>query len=108
MNADENRLDDAELEGLIGSTDPLIQRLAQEVKRLRDGIRVHQSQTGHSLCWLNDIELWKLLDANAGYPHETLPVREEFMENCKRFYASRLQGTPWQDPPVRKTVIDEH
>lgn len=107
MNSVENLPDDAELEALLGSEDPLISRLAAEIKRLRDGIRLHQSQTGHSLCWLNDIELWRLLDADAGYPHETLPVREEFMENCRRFYASRLQGTPWEDPPVENTVVDK-
>lgn len=107
MNAVEGIPDDTDVEALLGSADPQVSRLAREVQRLRAGIRLHQSQTGHSVCWLNDIELWKLLDADAGYPHETLPVREEFMDNCKRFYASRLEGTCWQDPPVEKTLADQ-
>jgi hypothetical protein len=107
MSPVESMPDDSEIEELLGSNDQLVCRLAREVQRLRAGIRAHQSQTGHSLCWLNDIELWKLLDADAEYPHTTLPVRDEFMENCKRYYASRLDGTPWQDPPVKNTLVDE-
>jgi hypothetical protein len=107
VNPVENIPDDSEVDEWLDSRDPLVRRLAQEVRRLRDGIRQHRSQTGHSLCWLNDLELWRLLDTDAAYPHASLPVREEFLENCKRYYASRLEGTPWQDPPVKNTLVDK-
>ena len=106
-------LSDSEITEYCSSTESLVARLAQEVHRLRQDIRDHRSQTGHSLCWLNDVALWQLLDENAGYPHDTLPVQEEFMANCQRFYRSRLEGTPWSDPPVKQTITganpaDEH
>ncbi len=107
MTSMETIPDDKDIEACCSHSDPVVRRLALEVKRLRMGIRNHQAQTGHSLCWLNDVELWKLLDKNAAYPHETLPVRDEFLANCKKFYVSRLEGTAWQDPPVGKTVVDK-
>ena len=95
---------DSEINKCGSSRELLVARLAQEVLRLRQGIRHHRSQTGHSLCWLNDVALWQLLDENAGYPHDTLPVQEEFVANCQRFYRSRLEGTPWVDPPVKHAI----
>ncbi|MET1027958.1 MAG: hypothetical protein ABWY00_12375 [Dongiaceae bacterium] len=80
--------------------------LAAEVTRLRDGIRAHMQATGHELCWINDLTLWQLIDPEAGYPHRTLPVREEFLGQCARFYESRLKGTPYEEPEPRRTVTD--
>jgi len=78
--------------------------LAGEVLRLRGAIRTHQEKTGHELCWLNDVELWNSVSPDARYPHFTLPVREEFLSECARFYASRLTGTPYENPKPQRTI----
>lgn len=98
---------DVSIEDLLTHEDKLVSGLAREVKTLRDGIRHHRAQTGHSLCWINDVELWKLIEDDPQYPHDTLPVREEFLANCRAFYESRLHNTSWENPPVRKTVKDD-
>ena len=100
-------IDDAEVAEYSSSDVPVISRLAKEVQRLREGIRDHRSQTGHSLCWLNDVALWRLVDDKPTYPHDTLPVREEFLANCQRYYQSRLEGTPWGDPAVAHTITGD-
>jgi len=97
-------LTDAEIDRLCGSSDATIIALAAEVKRLRSGIREHQHQTGHSLCWLNDLDLWRLLDATAEYPHATLPVRDEFFGQCRRYYESRLTGVEYEEPVPNTTI----
>ena len=99
-------IDDSTLAVYCSSGTPVIALLAREVQRLRNGIREHRAATGHALCWLNDVALWGLLDEQPTYPHETLPVREEFLANCQRYYQSRLDGTPWCDPAVEHTLID--
>jgi hypothetical protein len=100
-------LDDTRVAAYCSSEAPVIACLAREVRRLRDGIREHRSQTGHALCWLNDVALWRLLEDEPAYPHETLPVREEFLANCRRYYQSRLDGMPWADPAVEHTITGD-
>jgi len=97
-------LTDAAIDGLCGSSDPTILALAAEVRRLRSGIREHQGQTGHHLCWLNDLDLWRLLDPQADYPHATLPVGEEFFGQCRKYYESRLTGVEYEEPQPNVTV----
>ena len=81
-----------------------IKELKAEVLRLRKAIQKHRDATGHELCWLNDVELWKVLDGDAGYPHDTLPVREEFLRQCARFHESRLKGTAYKEPKAKEKV----
>lgn len=108
LDSEKNSISDEDIENYRSSDkDPLIAAFANEVHRLRQGIRKHQSQTGHSLCWLNDVALWQLIDENAEYPHDTLPVRDEFLTNCRRYYQSRLDGTPWVEPKVVRKITDE-
>lgn len=98
-------LSDSELQKIAAdSADNNTQALAVEILRLRAGIREHQEASGHALCWLNDVALWKLLDENATYPHDTLPVREEFLNQCQRYHASRLENTPYAEPAVKQAV----
>jgi hypothetical protein len=98
------QLSDAAIDELCGRSDPTILALAAEVKRLRSGIREHQRQTGHALCWLNDLDLWRLLDPQADYPHATLPVREEFFGQCRTYYESRLTGVEYEEPQPNTTI----
>lgn len=93
------------LQSYAMSGDQVVSTLAKEVLRLKQGIEDHRSNTGHGLCWLNDLELWKLLDSEAPYPHETIPMKEEFFTQCQRFYESRLTGTPYQEPQPKQTIV---
>jgi hypothetical protein len=97
-------LSDEALTALIESGEPTVQALAAELQRLRRGIRDHRSKTGHQLCWLNDRELWALVDPVAEFPHGSLPVREEFLAQCARYYQSRLTGSDYEEPEPRETL----
>ena len=92
------------LNACLSSEEEQVVSLVAEVLRLRRGVQTHQKKSGHELCWLNDLELWKLIDSTVVYPHETLPVREEFLGQCRRFYDSRLSGTPYEEPKPQNTV----
>jgi len=82
-----------------------MENLEEENRRLRAAIEKHREQSGHALCWLNDVELWSVLGP-AQYPHASLPVREEFLKQCARYHESRLTGTPYAEPSVKKTIVD--
>lgn len=64
----------------------------EEVRRLRTAIETHRDQTGHNLCWLNDVKLWEVLgDGVSAYPHVSIPSEEEFFLGCRAYYASRFK-----------------
>jgi hypothetical protein len=92
------------VEALLTSANPQVRELAAEVLRLRNAISLHHSASGHELCWLNDVELWKAAGLEGKYPHATLPVREEFLGQCAKYHESRLKGTPYAEPAAKKTV----
>jgi hypothetical protein len=89
---------------LTGAGDATVRRLAEEVLRLRAAIAAHSAKRGHELCWLNDLELWKAIGIDGGYPHDSLPVREEFLAQCHRYYASRVSGSSYEEPPTGTAV----
>ena len=99
------RIGDEELGALVSAGDTTVRRLAGEVLRLRDAIASHAAKRGHELCWLNDVELWKAIGIDAGYPHDSVPVREEFLKQCGRYYASRVIGTPYEEPATATAVV---
>jgi len=68
------------------------ERLIDEVKRLRAGIRAHRDSSGHDLCWHHP-ELWKLLPE----PLEreiAVPDWPQFMRGCIRYRQSLDQQLP--------------
>jgi hypothetical protein len=95
---------DDEVGMLAEADDPTVRRLAEEVLRLRAAIAAHSAKRGHELCWLNDLELWKAVGIDVGYPHDSLPVREEFLAQCQRYYASRVSGSPYEEPSTSTPV----
>ena len=101
------RIGDEELGNLASASDPQVRRLAGEVLRLRDAIATHAAKRGHELCWLNDVALWKSVGIDAGYPHDSLPVREEFLAQCARYHVSRLTGTPYEEPATTAPVTQK-
>jgi hypothetical protein len=81
------------------------EQLIDEIKRLRQGIRVHRDSTGHELCWHHPA-LWGLLPEKQD-PMPKVPVWPEFMRGCIRYRQSlddQLPDAPrsWQ-PYDRKT-----
>jgi len=97
-------LDEPSIKACCSHGDSTVSALAGEVLRLRDGISTHQRQTGHAMCWLNDVALWRLLEPAAEYPHATLPVDEEFLTRCRRYYQSRIEATPYAEPQTLETL----
>lgn len=76
------------------------ERLVDEVKRLRAGIRVHRDSSGQELCWHHPA-LWNLLpEASTRVP--TVPTWPEFLRGCVRYRQSldaQLRDAPRSDEP---------
>lgn len=76
-------------------TEEFLIRANEEARRLLMLIKIHRMQTGHNLCWMNDLVLWRqaLNDSIIEYPHDTIPREEEFEAGCeswcKPYYRSR-------------------
>ena len=68
---------DEDLESLSRS------ELANEIIRLRQGIRRHRDSTGHDLCWHHP-DLWGLLP-EASDPLPEIPDWAEFLRGCIRY-----------------------
>jgi hypothetical protein len=100
-------IEDNVLAVLEKSGAPTERRLAAEVVRLRSAIVTHAAKRGHELCWLNDVALWKTVGIEGDYPHNAVPVREEFLAQCARYHASRVSGTPYEEPTIRRAVTDK-
>jgi len=65
-----------------------IARLKSEVERFKNAIRKHRDQKGDDRCWLDDLDLYSMLDD--GEPVDfSLPPKEEFLKSCERFYCQR-------------------
>jgi hypothetical protein len=61
-------------------------RLIDEVRRLRAGIRKHRDSSGHDLCWHHP-DLWALLPEKTD-PVPVVPEWPQFMRGCIRYRQS--------------------
>jgi len=77
---------DADLEDM--SRDQLV----AEVKRLRQGIRVHRDSTRHELCWHHPA-LWSLLPEKSD-PLPVVPNWPQFLRGCIRYRQSLDEQIP--------------
>ena len=68
------------------------EQLIDEVKRLRQGIRVHRDSTGHALCWHHP-QLWSLLPERSD-PLPRVPDWPQFMQGCVRYRQSLDEQLP--------------
>lgn len=80
------------------------ERLIDEVRRLREGIRKHRDTSAQDLCWHHP-ELWGLL------PERTDPVPEvpewpQFLAGCVRYRESLDVQLP-DAPRTHKRYSDE-
>jgi hypothetical protein len=77
-------------------------QLIAEVKKLRNGIRLHRDSTGHDLCWHHP-QLWGLLPERTD-PLPTVPSWPEFLRGCVRYRESlddQLPAAPRSDAPYQ-------
>ena len=68
------------------------ERLIEEVRKLRRGIREHRDSSMHELCWHHP-ELWSLLPEKQD-PLPTVPDWPQFMRGCVRYRQSLDQQAP--------------
>lgn len=68
------------------------EELMAEVRRLRQGIRVHRDSSGHELCWHHPA-LWGLLPDRQD-PLPVVPEWPEFMRGCIRYRQSLDEQLP--------------
>ena len=79
-------------------------RLIDEVKKLRQGIRAHRDSTLHDLCWHHP-QLWGLLPEKTD-PQPVVPAWPQFLEGCLRYRRSldeQLPNAPRSDAPYSRT-----
>jgi hypothetical protein len=62
------------------------EELVEEVRRLRQGIRVHRDGTEHGLCWHHP-ELWGLLPDTTD-PLPVVPEWPQFLRGCVAYRQS--------------------
>lgn len=79
------------------------ERLIEEVRRLRAGIREHRDSTGHDLCWHHPA-LWALLPEKVD-PQIAVPPWDKFMRGCIRYRASLDSQAP--GAPVHDKEFDD-
>lgn len=60
--------------------------LVAEIKKLRQGIRVHRDSTRHELCWHHPA-LWGLLPEKSD-PIPVVPEWPQFLEGCLKYRRS--------------------
>jgi hypothetical protein len=71
------------------------EELVAEVRKLRQGIRIHRDSTGNALCWHHPA-LWGLLPERQD-PLPSVPEWPEFLRGCIRYRQSldeQLPNTP--------------
>ena len=76
------------------------EQLVAEVRRLREGIRVHRDSTGQELCWHHPA-LWGLLPESAD-PLPAVPPWPEFIRGCVRYRQSLDEQVP--GAPARRSA----
>jgi hypothetical protein len=65
------------------------------VSQLEAAIRTHRDQHADDRCWLDDQELYKVLnDGNLG--DNRVGNKEEMLKNCSRYLDKRCSGGNWK------------
>jgi hypothetical protein len=68
------------------------ERLIEEVRRLRAGVRKHRDTSLHALCWHHP-DLWGLLPEKID-PQPEVPDWPQFMRGCTRYRQSLDEQLP--------------
>jgi hypothetical protein len=68
------------------------ERLIEEARKLREGIRRHRDSSLHDLCWHHP-ELWRLLPEKTD-PVPVVPAWPEFIAGCVKYRQSLDEQAP--------------
>jgi hypothetical protein len=68
------------------------EQLMEEIRKLRQGIRIHRDSTGQDLCWHHPA-LWGLLPEKQD-PLPEVPPWAEFLRGCVRYRQSLDERPP--------------
>jgi hypothetical protein len=79
------------------------ERLIEEARKLRQGIRAHRDSSLHELCWHHPA-LWSLLPDKTD-PLPVVPEWPQFLEGCIRYRRS-LDAQARDAPPSGKPSSD--
>ena len=71
------------------------EQLAEEVRRLRAGIREHRDSSGQELCWHHP-KLWGLLPEKTD-PVPVVPAWPQFLRGCVKYRESLDEQLPDAD-----------
>jgi hypothetical protein len=75
---------------VIGISNQQLSNLKGRIDELEDAIKKHRLKSFVDRCWINDEELWRVLnDGDSDYPHETTIPCDKFMEGCLEYWRSR-------------------
>lgn len=69
-----------------------IVELRSAITERRKQIRNHRDQKGDDRCWIDDYQVWTMLDDTPPEPTEPLPF-DEAMKCCQDFYVWRRSET---------------
>lgn len=76
-----------------GEIDALLNE--SEAARLRTAIETHRAQRADDRCWLDDLELYKVLGDEAE-PDNRVGDKYQMLANCVRFIDNRCEGGGWR------------
>jgi hypothetical protein len=80
----------ADMDGDLDGTSR--ERLIDEIRRLRAGIRAHRDSSGMALCWYHP-DLWNLLPERIA-PDIAVPDWPQFLRGCVRYRQSLDEQAP--------------
>jgi hypothetical protein len=80
--------------------------LKLENKKLIEAIRTHRNQRGNDRCWVDDIELYKVLPEGPPSEEElALPCKQKFLASCEKYY--NFRQAPGSEPWVSAQELEE-
>lgn len=85
-----------------------INKLKAEIDRLKASIRIHRNKKRDDRCWIDDYELYSILNEPFDVDTHRLPCREEFLMSCGRYWEQRQPtGAPiTEHPPDPEDMSD--
>lgn len=79
----------------------------RQANDLAAAIRKHRDQRGDNRCWLDDLELYRVLGEPIDEAEFALHCPEEMIKNCTQYIASRQpDGVPYVSPQRRIEVLE--
>lgn len=73
-----------------------LEKSQKRVAELEQAITIHMRAKGHDRCWINDLELYRVIDSKFDKMRLALPCLPEFLHNCSVYWRDS------QPPEARK------